>query len=101
MFVAQNLFDPIFYFLFLGVGGWADYSLETLIIIQCLKLRFYLVHLRGAKTSHSMHMAICPCVAHYISLFKFWKNHAHTGCTGFKICAPCSQSVYTGCRVHP
>ena len=68
---------------------------------QCSKLRFYYVHLPGAKTSKMMHPAICLCATHYRNLFKIEENHAHTGCTGFKICAPGSQNVHTGCRVHP
>ena len=35
------------------------------------------------------------------SLLKSWETHAHIGCTGFKIHAPGSQNVHTGCRVHP
>ena len=37
-------------------------------------------------------------VTHYIDLFKSWKKACtyRVGCTGFKICAPCSQTVHTG-----
>ena len=59
------------------------------------------MHLPSAKTPHIVHPAICLCVTHQISQFKFWKKHTHTGCTGFKVYAPCSQNVHTGCRVHP
>ena len=38
------------------------------------------------------------CFTPYIN--KIWGNHAHTGCTGFKMYAPSSQNVHTGCRVH-
>ena len=34
-------------------------------------------------------------VTRYINLFKSWKKHAHTGCKGLKIYAPCSQNVHT------
>ena len=46
------------------------------------------MHLPGAKTPKMVHPAINSCVTHYINLFKSWENHAHTGCTGFKIHAP-------------
>ena len=53
-----------------------------------------------AKTQKTMHSAICLCATVYINLSKICKKHANTGCTGFKIHAPGSQNVHTGCRVH-
>ena len=66
------------------------------IVSQCSKLRFYFVHLPGAKTPHSVHPAICPCVAHCISLFKSWKRPAHTGCTAFKPMHPAAELCTPG-----
>ena len=79
----------------------AFWSGNAAFSMQCSKLRSYFVHLPGAKTSKMVHPAIFSCVTNYINLSKCLENHAHTGCTGFKSHAPCSQNVHTGCRVHP
>ena len=70
------------------------FPLNIYIYTQCAKLRFYFVHLPGAKTPKMVHPAINSCVTHYINLFKSWEKHAHTGCTRFKIHAPGSQHVH-------
>ena len=64
---------------------------------QCFN---YIVHTPGASVAKIVHPAVCLCVLPYIKALICEEKHAHTGCTGAKVCAPCSQNVHTGCRVH-
>ena len=44
---------------------------------QCSKLRFYFVHVPGAKRPKMMHKAICSCVTRYMNSFPSQEKHAH------------------------
>ena len=81
-------------------GGQQCIYLNILVFIQCSKLRFYFVHLPGAKTQKMVHPATCLCVIHYIYTSR-WEKHAHTGCTGLRIHALSNQNVHTWSRVPP
>ena len=59
------------------------------------------MHTPGAQIDKTMHPAIFACVHFFIKVLIMLNKHVHAGCTGFKIHAPGSQNVHTGCRVHP
>ena len=59
------------------------------------------MHTPGALAAKTVHPAVYPDFLSYIKVLICLKKHAHTGCTCAEICAPGSQNVCTGCRVHP
>ena len=59
------------------------------------------MHTPGALGAKIVHPAVCLCILPYMKVLICKEKHAHTWCTGAKICAPDGQNVHTGCRVHP
>ena len=59
------------------------------------------MHTPGAQIDKTMQPAIFSCAHFYLKDFIILNIRAHAGCTGFKIHAPGSQNVHTGCRVRP